>query len=110
MKFEIKTKNDEISQSPFSIILVFTIISLIIILSNISIKLGIMARNYEINYLCKLLIVEKTSSNFKKLSKLTNQDNKPKIWDLCREIVNWELAWGWCVKFEGKKPKFSWSN
>ena len=87
MKFEIKTKNDEISQTPFSFILVFTIFSMVIILFNISIKLGIIARNYEINYLCKLLIIEKTSSNFKRLSKLTNQTIKPKIWDLCREIV-----------------------
>tara|TARA_S200000501_G_scaffold315467_1_gene307816 strand:+ start:2191 stop:2457 length:267 start_codon:yes stop_codon:yes gene_type:complete len=87
MKFEVKTENDEISKSSFSFVLVVAIISLIIILSNISIKLGTISRSYEINYLCKLLIIEKTSSNFKKLSKLTNQNTKKKMWELCREMV-----------------------
>ena len=87
MKFELKTENDEISKSSFSVVLVFAILSLIILLSNISIKLGKISRNYEINYFCKLLIIDKTSSNFKKLSKLTNQNTKQKMWDLCREIV-----------------------
>ena len=87
MKFEVKTENDEILRSSFSFVLVVAIVSIIIILSNISIKIGTISRNYEINYLCKLLIIEKTSSNFKKLSKLTNQTTKQKMWDLCREIV-----------------------
>ncbi len=87
MKFEVKTENNEISKSSFSFVLVAAIILLIIILSNISIKLGIISRNYEINYLCKLLVIEKTSLNFRKLSKLTNLNTKQKMWDLCREIV-----------------------
>ena len=68
MKFEVNTENDDISKSSFSIVLVFSIISLIILISNISIKMGPISRNHEINYLCKLLIIEKTPSNFKKLS------------------------------------------
>ena len=87
MKFEVKTQNDDLSKSSFSAFLAFATISLIIILSNISIKLGTISRNYEINYLCKLITIEKTSLNFKKLSKLTNQTTKQRMWDLCREIV-----------------------
>ena len=87
MKFELKTQDDTYSKSFFSLFLAVTIPSVIIILSSISIKLGVISRNYEINYLCKLILIEKTSSNFNKLSKLTNQTTKQKIWDLCREIV-----------------------
>ena len=87
MKFEVKTEKDDLSKSSIIFLLSFLIITLIIILANISIKLGAISRNYEINYLCKLILIEKTSSNFNKLSKLTSQNNKPKIWDLCREIV-----------------------
>ena len=87
MKFELKTQDDDHSKSFFSVFIAFTILSLVIILSSISIKLGVISRNYEINYLCKLILIEKTSSNFNKLSKLTNQTSKQKMWDLCREIV-----------------------
>ena len=87
MKFEVKTQNDDLSKSSFYLFLALTILSLIIILSNISIKIGTISRYYEINYLCKLITIEKSSINFKKLSKLTNQVNKQKMWDLCKEIV-----------------------
>ena len=87
MKFEVNTENDNHSKLSFTFFLSIVIITLIIIIANISIKLGAISRNYEINYLCKLILIEKTSSNFNKLSKLTNQTNKQKIWDLCREIV-----------------------
>ncbi len=87
MKFEVRTHNDDILKSSFSVLLPITLLSFIVILSNISIKLGSISRHYEINYLCKLLTIEKSSSTFKKLSKLTNQNTKQKMWDLCREIV-----------------------
>ena len=87
MKFEVKTHNDDLSKTSFSIFLSFVLLSFLIILSNISIKLGTISRYDEINYLCKVLTVEKSSMNFKKLSKLTNQTSRQKIWDLCREIV-----------------------
>ena len=87
MKFEVKTEKDDISKSSFTFFVSFVVIALIIILANISIKLGEISRNYEIKYLCKLILIDKTSSNFKKLSKLTNQTNKQNMWDLCREIV-----------------------
>ena len=56
-------------------------------MTNISFKLTTIKRFYEINYFCKLISVDKSSYNFKKLSKLTNQKNKQKILDLCREMV-----------------------
>ena len=87
MKFEVKTQNDDLLKSSFSVLLSITLFSLIVILTNISIKLGVVSRHFEINYLCNLLTIEKSSLNFKKLSKLTNQNNKQKMWDLCREIV-----------------------
>ena len=87
MKLEVKTQNDDFLKSSISFFLTFVVILFIVILSNISIKLGTISRHYDINYLCKLLTIEKTSKNFKKLSKLTNQTSKQKIWDLCREIA-----------------------
>ena len=88
MKFEVKTQNDDLWKSSFSVLLSMALLSFIVVLSNISIKLGVISKHYEINYLCNLLIIEKSSSNFKKLSSLTNQNTKQKMWDLCREIVN----------------------
>ena len=88
MKFEVKTQNDDLWKSSFSVLLSIALFSFIVVLSNISIKLGTISRHYEIKYLCNLLTIEKSSLNFKKLSKLTNQNNKQKMWDLCREIVN----------------------
>ena len=87
MRFEVKTQNDDFSKSSFSFYLAFVFLSFIIIFGNLSVKLGTIAKHYEINYICKLLIIEKSSSNFKKLSKLTNETSKLKMWDLCREIV-----------------------
>ena len=87
MKFEVKTKNEDIWKSSFSVLLSIAIFSFLVVLSNISIKLGAISRHYEIKYLCNHLIIEKSSLNFKKLSKLTNQNSKQKMWDLCREIV-----------------------
>ena len=87
MKFEVKTQNDELLKSSCSVLLSFAILIFIVVFSNISIKLGAISRHYEIKYLCNLLTIEKSSLNFKKLSNLTNQNTKQKMWDLCREIV-----------------------
>ena len=87
MKFEVKTQNDALWNSSLSFLLIFALISFIVILSSVSIKLGTISRYHEINYLCRLLTIEKSSLNFKKLSKLTNLNSKKKMWDLCREIV-----------------------
>ena len=87
MKFEVKTQNDDLRYSSLSFLLILALLSFIVILSNVSIKLGTISKYHEINYLCRLLTIEKSSLNFKKLSKLTNLNTKQKMWDLCREIV-----------------------
>ena len=87
MKFEVKTQNDDPWNSSLSFLLIFALLSFIVILSNVSIKIGTISKYHEINYLCRLLTIEKSSFNFKKLSKLTNLNTKQKMWDLCREIV-----------------------
>ena len=87
MKFEVKTQNDDLWKSSFSVLLSIALFSFIVIISNISIKLGTISTHYEIRYLCNLLNIEKSSLNFKKISKITNLNTKQKMWDLCREIV-----------------------
>ena len=87
MKFELKTEKDYFNSSFLSIFLTILIIFLIVLISNISIKLGTISKNYEINYLCKLLTIEKSSTNFKKLSKISTLTSKQKIWDLCKVMI-----------------------
>ena len=88
MKFEIKTDDDQYSKRLSTLFLNFVIFSFIILIFNISFKLGNISRNYQINYYCNLLKVDKNPVNFKKLSNLFNKASKQKIWDLCREFVN----------------------
>ena len=87
MKFELKTENDHFYNQTYSLFIFLVSISIIIIMSNISLKLNTISRFHEINYFCKLLSVDKSSYNFKKLSKLSNQNSKQKILDICREIL-----------------------
>ena len=86
MKFEVKTDNNDLS-SYFSVFFSIVTILLIVILTNIAIKLGKISRHYETNYLCKLLLIDKSSLNFKKLSNLTNKSSKQNIWNFCREFI-----------------------
>ena len=87
MKFEVKTDNNDLSSYFFSVFFSIVTILLIVILSNIAIKLGKISRHYETNYLCKLLLIEKSSLNFKKLSNLTNKSSKQNIWNFCKEFI-----------------------
>ena len=57
-------------------------------LCDVSIKLGIISRHYQIDYNCRLLAVEKSRTNFKKLSKLSNLKSKQQIWKFCSEVNN----------------------
>ena len=84
MKLELKTENKNYSYSYF-LGIVF-ILALIIILFDVSLKLGIISRHYQIEYNCRLLSFEKSTTNFKKLSKLSNLKSKQRIWDFCREV------------------------
>ena len=87
MKFELKTENENYSKSISQFFRIVFFITLIIILCDLALKLGIISRNHKIEYNCMLLAVEKSKSNFKKLSRLSNIKNKQKIWDFCREVV-----------------------
>ena len=87
MKFELKTEKDHSFKQFYSVFNFFVSITIIVLMANISLKLSTITRFYQINYFCKLLSIDKSSFNFKKLSKLSNQQSKQKIWDLCREIV-----------------------
>ena len=86
MKLEIKTDQNRLTNK-LSLSLAISIITFFAILfTNISFNLNKLTSYYEINYLCRLILVDKSQSNFKKLSKLTKQLKKQKIWDFCREF------------------------
>ena len=87
MKFELKTENENYSKSISQFFGVVFIITLIIIICDVALKLGIISRNHEIDYNCRLLYVEKSKTNFKRLSRLSNLKSKQKIWEFCREFV-----------------------
>jgi len=87
MKFELKTENENYSKSFFQFFRALSIFALIIILCDVALKLRIISRNYQINYKCSLLSVERSKSNFNKLSKISNLKNKQSIWEFCREFV-----------------------
>ena len=87
MKFELKTENENYSKSISQFFSIIFFITLIIIFCDIALKLGIISRHYQINENCRLLSVEKSSSNFEKLSSLSKLKSKQKIWEFCREVV-----------------------
>ena len=87
MKFELKTENEMYSNLFSHLFRTFFILGLIIIFCDIAIKLGTISRHYQIDFSCRLLSVEKSKSNFNKLSKLSNLKNKQKIWEFCREVI-----------------------
>ena len=87
MKFELKTENENNSKTVLYYLGTFFKLSLIIIFFDIALKFGIISRHYQIEYNCKLISVEKSKANFKKLSMLSNLKSKQRIWDFCREVV-----------------------
>ena len=87
MKFELKTENENYSKSISQFFGVVFIITLIIIICDVALKLGIISRNHEIDYNCRLLYVEKSKTNFKRLSRLSNLKSKQLIWEFCREVI-----------------------
>ena len=86
MKFELKTENENNSKSLSNVFKTFLKLALIIVFCDVALKLGIISRHYQIRYYCKLLYVEKSTSNFKKLSNLSSFKNKQRIWEFCREF------------------------
>ena len=86
MKFELKTDNNTNLNSFSPVLKTVSFLTLLIILFNVALKLGSISRYYQVNYSCRLLSVEKSKSNFKKLSRLSNLKSKQKIWEFCREV------------------------
>ena len=87
MKFEFKTENENYSKSFSQFFVIFFFLTLIIVLCDVALKLGIISRNHQIEYNCRLLSFEKSTANFKKLSMLSTMKSKQRIWELCREVV-----------------------
>jgi len=87
MKFELKTENENYSKSISQFFSIVFFLTLIIILCDVALKLGILSRNHNIEYNCRLLSVEKSKPHFKKLSRLSNLKSKQQIWEYCREVI-----------------------
>ena len=87
MKFELKTENENYSQSLLYFFRTFFSIALIIISCDISLKLRNISTYYQIEYNCRLLSIEKSTSNFKNLSRLSKLKSKQRIWEFCREVL-----------------------
>ena len=87
MKFELKTENENYSKSISQFFGIVFFITLIIILCDVALKLGIISRNHKIEYNCRLLSVEKSKLHFEKLSSLSNLKSKQLIWELCKEVI-----------------------
>ena len=87
MKFELKTENENYSKSFSHFFVIVFFLTFIIILCDVALKLGIISRNYKIEYNCRLLSVEKSKPHFKKLSRLSNLKSKQQIWEFCREVI-----------------------
>ena len=87
MKFELKSENENYLKSFSNIFKVISFIALIILFCDVSHKLGIISKHYQIELKCKLLSVEKSKPNFEELSRVLNLKNKQRIWDFCKEVV-----------------------
>ena len=87
MKFELKTEKENYSKSFLQFFGIFFFLTLIIILCDVALKLGIISRNHKIEYNCRLLSFDKSKPHFKKLSSLSNLKSKQQIWEFCREVV-----------------------
>ena len=87
MKFELKTENENYSKSISQFFGIIFLITLIIILCDVALKLGVISRKHLIDYNCRLLSIEKSKPHFKKLSRLSNLKSKQQIWEFCREVI-----------------------
>ena len=87
MKFELKTEKENYSKSFLQFFGIIFFLTLIIILSDVTLKLGIISRNHKIEYNCRLLSVKKFKTHFKKLSRLSNLKSKQQIWKFCSEVI-----------------------
>ena len=86
MRLEVKIDQRKFSEYFSEIFLVTFILLFSVLFFNLILSLQKISRYYETKYLCKLILVDKSSNNFKKLGKIINQTNKQKIWDFCKPI------------------------
>ena len=87
MKFELKTDNENYSKAFSYVFKIVLILSLIIIFCDVALKLRVISRHFQIEHNCRLLSVEKSKSNFRKLSRISKLKSKQKIRDFCREVI-----------------------
>ena len=87
MKFELKTEKENYLKSFSQFFFIVFSLTLINILCDVALNLGIISRNHKIEYNCRLLAVEKSKPNFKKLSRLSNLKSKQKIWEFCSDSI-----------------------
>ena len=87
MKFELKTEKENYSKSLSQFFGIVFFLSLIIILCDVALNLGIISRNNKIEYSCRLLSVEKSKLHFKKLSRLSSLKSKQQIWEFCMKVI-----------------------
>ncbi len=86
MRLEVKTDQRRLSEYFSEISLAFFLLFFGILFFNLVLSLQKISRYYETSYLCKLILIEKSSTNFKKLGRIINQTNKQKIWEFCKVI------------------------
>ena len=87
MKFELKTENEYYSKSISQFFVIVLFLTLIIILCDVALEVGIISRNHKIEYNCRLLSIKKSKPYFRKLSRLSNLESKQQIWEFCREVI-----------------------
>ena len=87
MKFELKTETENHFKLFGNVFRGIIGLALIIIFCDVALKIGIISRHYHIDYKCKLLSIEKSSSNFTKLSRLSNLKTKQGILEFCRQVL-----------------------
>ena len=87
MKFELKTEKENYLKSFSQFFVIVFLLTLIIIICDVALKLGVISRNHKIEYNCRLLSVEKSKPHFKKLSRLSELKSKQQIWEFCRVVI-----------------------
>ena len=86
MRLEVKTDQRRFSEYFSGIFVVSLLLFFGVFFFNLVYHLKKISRYYETNYLCNLILVDKSSNNFKKLGRIINQTNKQKIWDFCKVL------------------------
>ncbi len=86
MRLEVKTDQRRFSEYLTEIFLISITLFFGVLFLNLVFSVRKISRYYQTNYLCNLILIEKSSNNFNKLGRIINQTNKQKIWDFCKGI------------------------